>query len=91
MKNFFSPQNGVLGPKIFFPELNASCSFMPTLPNLKDHYVGPQMLVFIHKNIFLQILTGKAFKHGMFKLRLQIVLYDQNLVFTKTILDSKLI
>ena len=51
---FFSQQNGVLGPKRFFPELIASCSFMPTLPNLQDHYVGPQMLVFIHKNIFLQ-------------------------------------
>ena len=32
------------------------------------------------KKYFKEVLTGKAFKHCMFELRLQISLYDQNLV-----------
>jgi hypothetical protein len=39
MKNTFVQWNGVLGPKRYFPKLIASFSFMPTEPNIKDHYI----------------------------------------------------
>ena len=41
------------------------------------------------KKYFQEILTGKSFKHCMFKLILQIGLYDQNLVRKKEDFDFK--
>ena len=43
------------------------------------------------KTCFKEVLNGKAFQHSMFELRLQIVLYDQNLALTMRILDSNLV
>ena len=40
---------------------------------------------------FQQVLTGKSFKYCMFKLTLQISIYDQNLVRKKRTLISNLI
>ena len=46
---------------------------MVTSPNLKIHLIGPKMLVFIQKKTYFKVvLTGKALKHCMFELRLQI-------------------
>ena len=47
-------RNSVLGPKRYFSELIASCSFMPTSPNMYVHYVGPNTLVFIHKKTYFK-------------------------------------
>ena len=75
MKNTFFQWNGVLGPKRYFTELIASCSLMPTSPNLEVHLIGPKIFVFIPKFV-KEVLTDKAFKHCMVELRLQIGLYD---------------
>ena len=91
MKKTFFQLNSVLGPTRYFPELIASCSLMPTSPNLKVHKMGPKIFVFIIQKYFKEVLTDKAFKHCMFELRLQIGLYDQNLVRKKRTLISNLI
>ena len=74
-----------------FSKINCNLLLMPTPQTYRFIMLDPKCKFLFIKTYFLVVLTGEAFKNGMFELRLNIGLYDQNLALKKRILYSNLI
>ena len=78
--------------KKIFSKIDCELLLHANLTKLKGSlYLTPRVHFYSSKKKFQEDLTGKSFKHCMFKLTLQIGLYDQNLVRKKRTLISNLI
>ena len=78
--------------KNIFSKIDCKLTLYANLTKLiSSLYSTPRVNFYLLKKYFQEVLTGKSFKHCMFKLTLQIGLYDQNLVRKKRTLISNLI
>ena len=90
-KHFFSMEWCFRAKKIF-SKIDCELLLHANLTKLKGSlYLTTGVHFYSSKKYFQEDLTGKSFKHCMFKLTLQIGLYDQNLLRKKRTLISNLI
>ena len=87
MKNTFS-MKWSFSAKQIFAKNNCKLLLYANLTKFIDSLYLTLKVNFIHQQIFSNVLTGKSFQNCMFKLTLQIGLYDQNLVRKKRTLIS---
>ena len=92
MKNTFFSTEWFFRAKKIFSRTDCNLLLYVKFTKIRDSLNWNKKFRFYsQKHVFYEVLTGKAFKHCMFELRLQIDLYYQNLVRKKRILISNLI